>query len=502
MIKNNFQKTDNYVDQVSIDVNVAGDKSVRSFGKFREYIGHLFVLITIASLAMLFSEFVRMFDVAPWTFSTDAQIDFFIFHLEAGEHKIFFEYLAIMIALPLSYMLARFGEDAKIDAIRSVVNAQTNKIWFGAAAIVVIAVLLFINAKGVQAIADASLRYMNTELQEGVVFQLKKEKLDNHANLAKTDTASTISNTAVTNLMSSRASIIATKQQEIAAAKSAHTAKTAKYQKSSYTYRTFLSNQQTALAKKIAKIAKKYSKRIADMDWKIQKAEGKVNARRAEANKMRQSELEKADEATEEVVNYYNTESGKNAETIEEYRHYGLYFALLGEIIDGGLAFIFFMMARTNPNLNGKLEVQENTRQIIKMEDFDTSDAKIIKRGSGTPFSSRLNTTKKESRQSTQAPMEQVETHAREAYDAKGFYAHVAKVARRIAEQDDKHVTLEEGSYLKHPSQKRLREEMKMLGISLTPKQSGIYLDTVADELLFVNQKVGFVYAEKAGVLS
>lgn len=510
MIENNFQKTDSYVDQVSIDVNIAGDKSVRSFGKFREYVGHLFVLITIAALAMLFSEFVRMFDVAPWTFSTQSKIDFFIFHLEAGEHHVVFEYVAIMIALPLSYMLARFGEDAKIDAIRSVVNAVTNRFWFGAAAVVVIAVLLFINAKGTQAIADATLRYMNTELQESVVFNLKKEKLDNHAALSKMST--TISTESITNLSSSRKSITDAKAEEIAAAKSAYRAKTEKYAKQPYQYRTFLANKKTELARTIAKIEKKYAQRIAKMDWKIQQAEKKVNAQRAEADKLRQAEMAKADKATEEVINYYNQESEKNAQTVDEYKYYGLWFALLGEVIDGGLAFIFFMMARSNPNLNGRLEVQENTRQVIKMESFDTTEPKIISRGEGQPFKNRLNATKESRREvpmmkNEPAPQatkqtETLKTHERQHHDEKAFYAHVAKVAREIAEQEQKYIRLEEQSYLKHPSQKRLISAMKEQGASLTPKQAGIYLDTVADKLIYVNQKVGFVYADKEAVLS
>jgi len=62
-----------------------------------------------------------------------------------------------------------------------------------------------------------------------------------------------------------------------------------------------------------------------------------------------------------------------------------------------------------------------------------------------------------------------------------------------IASQDDKYVD----GFLNHPSQRVLINRFKEKGIKVTERHIGQYFEAMGDELHFVNQKKGFVYADR-----
>ena len=226
-----YSKMDTFVDEMNESINSVGDMSIFLFNRFRNFIGYMFIAITTVSIAFIVAEFVRGFEFSP-IFGVDVY------------------YIAIGVSLFGGAFLAYYGEESKIATIKGAIFSNgANRIWQIVAAMAVISVLILVNAKGVQKIADFSLRYMDSELQDSYLLKLKETKMNNHAAVAKVDAGAGISDTAVKMLLLSRKSLTDAKQREIVAEEDDFKAKTAKYDK--YTYRTFIAQKKKSMAKAV-----------------------------------------------------------------------------------------------------------------------------------------------------------------------------------------------------------------------------------------------------------
>ncbi len=56
--------------------------------------------------------------------------------------------------------------------------------------------------------------------------------------------------------------------------------------------------------------------------------------------------------------------------------------------------------------------------------------------------------------------------------------------------------------YLKHPSQREIIKAFADYNILVTPYQVGEYFTKMEDKIMFVNQKIGFVYTKVAQKLA
>jgi len=356
-----YKAMDNLINEMNASVNVVGDYSIFLFNRFRNFVGYLFIIITTVALAFIGAEFVRGFEM------TFFGIDLY--------------YIVLFSLLIPGLYLAMFGEEAKIATIKGAVfSSGGNRTWQTGAALAIIAILMLINAKGTQKIADYSLRYMNTELQDSYLVKLKEQKMKAHVDTAQIK-SNKIGDTAVKMLMMSRQSLVNAKNREIQAIQGATDNWISG--RNPKAYRTIIAQKRVATAKQISQIEERYAKKLAKMDWKIQKAEDKVNERTESANKIKLAEMEKADSAAKELEDYYTGESGKNKSIVEKYKNVGLIIAISGEFIDGLLAFLLFMLVKSNPNVNGTPKVQENTRQEIKLKTYDTSNPRVVTNPSG-----------------------------------------------------------------------------------------------------------------------
>ena len=340
----NYEDIDVFVDEMNESAAKVGDTSIYLFNKFRNGIGWIFIMITTVAISFIVAEFVRKFDVKEI-----AGVDLY--------------WLAVVVGLLAGGYIAYWAESAKIATIKGGVFSEgMNRFYQLLASSAVIAVLIMVNANGVQKIADFSLRYMDAELQDSYLLKLKETKMNNHADVAKIDSGKSIGDTSVKMLMMSRDSLMRAKQNEISAIQSSYKAWAKGRDK--HAYRTMIANRKIDTASKIAKIEDGYSKKIAKMDWKISQAESKVNDRIAKANVLRTAEMAKADEATKELETFYKGESAKNQSVIDEYKGIGLIVAVGGEVIDGILAFLLFVLVKSNPNTNGTPKVDRNTRAL------------------------------------------------------------------------------------------------------------------------------------------
>ncbi len=464
-----YEKMDKFVDEMNASINSVGDMSVYLFNRFREFVGYLFIGITTIAIAFIVAEFVRDFDLKP-IYGVDIY------------------YITLTISLIFGIYIAFYGEEAKIATIKGAIfSSGNNRFWQVGATLVIVAVLILVNAKGVQKISDFSLRYMNQELEQSVVFKLKEKKIENHTKLSTTNNNISIGDQAVKVLMLSRADMQKAKQKEIDAIQQA--ADTYIKGRDPHAYRTLIARKKVETAKLIAKVEKKWAESIAKIDWKIQKAEEKINNRIIAANALREKEMKKADDATEELISHYKNESQKNTQMVEKYKHIGLIVAIGGEVIDGLLAFMLFMIIKSNPNVNGTLEVQKNTRQVIRFKSYQKEDAIVVDKHYQEPsiYKNNSSTPKKEFRfqlKDTDEPLKA------------SLFEKIKKISAKMAEEKGKILYIENNPYIQHPTQREIIARFKEYGENVTPLQIGKYISKMGNSLIFVNQKVGFVYAD------
>ena len=161
-----YKKMDKFVNEMNASVNSVGDMSVYLFNRFRNFVGYLFITITTVAISFIVAEFIRDFQFTP-VFGIDAY------------------FIALFSSLVIGLYIAFYGEEAKIATIKGAIfSSGNNRTWQAGAALAIIIVLITVNAKGVQKIADFSLRYMDKELQDSVVFKLKEQKMKSHTLLA------------------------------------------------------------------------------------------------------------------------------------------------------------------------------------------------------------------------------------------------------------------------------------------------------------------------------
>jgi hypothetical protein len=452
------EAVDQFVDEMNDSAGRVGDTSVYLFNKFREGIGLVFILITTVAIAFIVAEFVFRFETKElW--------------------GINLYYLAGSVGLVFGAIIAYSAETAKIATIKGAVfSVGKNRLYQFLASAAVIAVLVLLNANGVQKIADFSMRYMDAELQNSYLIKIKEQKMNSHASVAKQSRGETVSSSSV--LMSSRSDLIAAKNREIATIKEAldsylkHTDPKA--------YRTMRMRKKEEASKKISQIERKWNKEISKMDWKIQKEQGRIGQMSLKAKELRAKEMKAADDAAKELEEFYKAENDKNRATVEEYKGIGLVIAISGEIIDGILALLLFALVKSNPNTNGTPKVDENTRGLRARV---VAPARAVHTNRVSEVAPRTYP-KKERRQSSPVV---------EADLSEDMFLEIKRVAREMAEHRD----IYRDGYLDHPTQRELIAEFKDQGVRLTPREIQQYFSWMGAEVLFVNQRVGFVYAER-----
>ncbi len=449
-----YEKMDKFVNEMNESVTVVGDMSVYLFNRFRVFVGYLFISVTTIAIAFIVAEFIRGFELPP------------IYGIDVY-------YIALSTSIIIGAFLAYYGEEAKIATIKgSIFSAGSNRFWQLCAALVIIAVLILVNAKGVQKMADFSLRYMNVELENSVIYKLKEQKMQTHAELATLhNSVEEIGDGSIKALQRSRDDLVSAKKREIDAVQSA--ADNYINGRDPKAYRTLIANKRVETAKKIGQIEAKWAKKIAKIDWKISREEIKRNERLVASTKLRQLEMQKADAATDDLVGHYKTESQKNQALVAKYKNIGLIIAIGGEVIDGLLAFVLFMIVKSNPNVAGTPSIQRNTRPMASLHDnyhhtkpYQTKESQFQLKSKNEPLNSSL-------------------------------FQQIKEEAYKMASERNELLTFKGESYQKHPTQRALIKRFKQKGINITPLQIGQYIAKMENSLIFINQKVGFVYAQK-----
>ncbi len=343
-----YKKMDKFVNEMNQSVNVVGDMSIYLFNRFRNFVGYLFITITTVAISFIVAEFVRGFEFSPI-----AGLDVY--------------YIALFVSLVVGLYIAFYGEEAKIATIKGAIfSSGSNRTWQAAAALAIILVLIIVNAKGVQKIAEFSLRYMNTELQESVVFKLKEKKMLNHAALASTNLDLSSQDSALKALFQTRTGYEEAKRRELRSFEQAYNSYISG--RDPNIYRTYIANKKLEYSRQIAKVENKWAKKMMLLDKRIAKAQERLNRRIDRASKMKQAQISEADKATEDLIKHYKRESTNNSHIIDMYKDIGLIVAIGGEIVDGLLAFLLFMIVKSNPNVNGTPQVQPNTRKMMRMK--------------------------------------------------------------------------------------------------------------------------------------
>jgi hypothetical protein len=243
-------------------------------------------------------------------------------------------------------------------------------------------------------------------------------------------------------------------------------------------YRTYIANKKLEINRKIAKIEDRWDRKFANIDSRISKAQDKLDLQTNRANKMRQSQLTKSDKATEDLISHYKKESNNNISTINRYKDIGLIVAIGGEIIDGFLAFLLFMIVKSNPNVNGTPQVQLNTRQMIKMKSYESDNFEDIK--NSTP--SLLKESRHQSLDNDTL--------------SDNLFQKIKKVAMVMSKEENNYVEVGMNKYLNHPSQREIIKAFGDYGILISPYQVSEYFKRMEDQIMFVNQKLGFVYTK------
>jgi hypothetical protein len=422
MRKANYKKMDKFVNEMNQSVNIVGDMSIYLFNRFRNFVGYLFVAITTVAISFIVAEFVRGFQFAPIN-----GVDVY--------------YIALFSSLIIGLYIAFYGEEAKIATIKGAIfSSGSNRTWQAGAAGFIILVLIIVNAKGVQKIADFSLRYMDTELKDSVIYKLKEQKMKNHASLANTAIDFSGQQRIVDNLNATRA------------------------------------RYQSARNSASAKEARTWDWKIRRLDREIAEAQDKLYRQQSQTSKSRTRQLLQADDATEDLISHYKQESNSNRNIVNNYKDIGLIVAIGGEVIDGFLAFLLFMIVKSNPNVNGTPKVQENTRKMMRLKSYEDETTN--------------KTQHKISSQNKEQPY-QPEPNG-ELSDK--LYNKIKKAAMLMAKEKNSYIEVGMNRYLNHPSQREIIKTFGELGVLITPYQVGEYFTKMQDEIMFVNQKLGFVY--------
>ncbi len=466
-----YKKMDKFVNEMNQSVNIVGDMSIYLFSRFRNFIGYLFITITTVAISFIIAEFIRSFQFAPIM----------------GINVYF---IALVVSLILGFYIAFYAEEAKIATIKGAIfSSGSNRTWQAIATFTIILVLIIINAKGVQKIADFSLRYMDKELQENVVFKLREKKMQNHATLASTTVDLSIQNSALNALIKTKEGYEKAKYREIRSIEQAL---------GSYLvgrdpkiYRTYIANKKLENSRQIAKVEQRWSKKISNIDQKILNAQDKLNRRIDTTNRVHQNQMSQADKATEDLITYYKHESNNNKNIINRYKNIGLIIAIGGEIIDGILAFLLFMIVKSNPNVNGTPQVQTNTRKMMKMKSY-TNDKSENSIDISTTDDESLNEYKTFDFSQKEYQFQGVE---KEELNDK-LLTKIKKVSQVLAKEQNKFVKVGRNRYLNHPSRREIIKAFKDYNIIITPHQIGQYFMKMEGEIMFVNQKLGFVYTQ------
>ncbi len=460
-----YKKMDKFVNEMNQSVNVVGDMSIYLFSRFRNFVGYLFITITTVAIAFIVAEFARGFRFAP-IMGADVY------------------YIILFFALLIGFFIALFGEEAKIATIKGAIfSSGSNRTWQALGALSIILVLIIVNAKGVQKIADFSFRYMDEQLQESVIYKLKEKKMQNHSAFATTNINTQSENSTLTALFETRKSYQKAKQKEISLVEQALDSYISG--RDAKMYRTYIANKKLESAKKISKIEDRWNRKISNLDKKISNAQERLNRKIDTANSIQQKQMQKADTATEDLIAHYKQETEQNRDMIERYKYIGLIVAIGGEIVDGLLAFLLFMIVKSNPNVNGTPKVQANTRKMVKMKSYedekneDISNVDIID-------DTTKDFPKKEYLHQSQ--------NSDELSDK--LFIKIKKVAQSLSKDDNNFIKVGMNRYLKHPSQRELIKAFADYNIIITPYQVGEYFIKMEDEIMFVNQKIGFVYTE------
>jgi len=423
-----YKKMDKFVNEMNQSVTVVGDMSIYLFNRFRNFVGYLFITITTVAISFIVAEFIRDFQFAP-VFGVDTY------------------FLALFSSLIIGLYIAFYGEEAKIATIKGAIfSSGNNRTWQAGAALAIIIVLITVNAKGVQKIADFSLRYMDKELQDSVVFKLKEQKMKSHTLLASSKSNFSGQQRVIDNL----------------------NAKRARYQK----LRDSVS----------AKEARVWDWKIDMLDRKIATEQEKLYNLINREQKIKQNQISQADKAAEDLIVHYKKESSNNRFTVAQYKDIGLIVAIGGEIVDGLLAFLLFMIVKSNPNVNGTPQVQANTRKMVKMKSYDIDNL---------PQPEAIKTQKK-TKQFEFSKLE--ETVNKELTDK--LFIKIKKVASHLSKEKNEFIKVGMNRYLKHPSQRELIKAFSEHGITITPSHVSEYFTKMEDEIMFVNQKIGFVYTQ------
>jgi len=425
MNNSKYKKMDKFVNEMNQSVNVVGDMSIYLFNRFRNFVGYLFITITTVAIAFIVAEFVRGFEFEPFM----------------GVEVYF---IALYSSLIVGLYIAFYGEEAKIATIKGAIfSSGSNRTWQAGAALFIILVLIIINANGVQKIADFSFRYMDSQLQQSVIYKLKETKINNHLKLASFDVDFSGQQSIIDNLNSTRA----------------------RYQK--------------ARVNATEKEARVWDWKISRLDKKIAEAQDKLYNQTSRANSMKQKQMLHADKATEDLIKHYKNESNSNKNSINRYKDIGLIVAIGGEIIDGFLAFLLFMIVKSNPNVNGTPKIQENTRKMVRMKSFDseTGDDK-----------------KTHSFEFPQKELLRKSVDKNELSDK--LFSKIKKVASAMAHEKNDFIKVGLNRYLKHPSQREIIKSFSEYGVTITPYDVSEYFTKMEDEIMFVNQKIGFVYSQ------
>jgi hypothetical protein len=458
MTKAKYKKMDKFVNEMNQSVNIVGDMSIYIFNRFRNFVGYLFIAITTVAISFIVAEFVRSFQFSP------------IFGMDAY-------YVALFGSLVIGLYIAFYGEEAKIATIKGAIfSSGSNRTWQSGAALFIILILIIVNAKGVQKIADFSLRYMDQELQDSVVFKLKEQKMKNYTSLATSGSSHSTQDSALLAMLKTRGNYERSKKREILVAQQVLDSLIAG--RDAKVYRTYIANKKLEINRKIAKIEDRWDRKFANIDSRISKAQDKLDLQTNRANKMRQSQLTKSDKATEDLISHYKKESNNNISTINRYKDIGLIVAIGGEIIDGFLAFLLFMIVKSNPNVNGTPQVQLNTRQMIKMKSYESDNFEDIK--NSTP--SLLKESRHQSLDNDTL--------------SDNLFQKIKKVAMVMSKEENNYVEVGMNKYLNHPSQREIIKAFGDYGILISPYQVGEYFKRMEDQIMFVNQKLGFVYTK------
>lgn len=427
-----YKKMDKFVNEMNQSVNVVGDMSIYLFNRFRNFVGYLFITITTVAISFIVAEFVRGFE-----FTSFMGVDVY--------------FIVLFSSLVLGLYIAFYGEEAKIATIKGAIfSSGSNRKWQAGAASFIILVLVIVNAKGVQKIADFSFRYMDSQLQQSVIFKLKETKIKNHSALASTTVDVSGQQNIVNKLNATR------------------------------------SRYQSARANATEKEARVWDWKISRLDMKIAEAQDKLYMQTSRANRIKQNQILQADKATEDLITYYRNESNSNKNTINMYKDIGLIVAIGGEVIDGFLAFLLFMIVKSNPNVNGTPKVQENTRKMVRTKSYDSDMIGSNNTNNSSQKTSAFKFPQKELLRNN------IDKNALSA----PLYEKIKKVASVMSSEKNDFIKVGMNRYLKHPSQREIIKAFSEYGVTITPYHVSEYFSKMEDEIMFVNQKIGFVYSQ------